>query len=334
MKEQEIQVLEQYQVDVNSTRKVRGAVLCDTKQGLLLLKELGTSKNRVPVLCNLCACLKENGMGRIDTPIMNKEGEYISIGEDEKKYILKNWHIGRECDIRREEDILAAVSNLARIHRILRNRSFDTESDGKLVLSGEDVRQMYARYNREMKKVRSFIRKKVDKGEFEQLYLKYYDSMYALADGARVALENSAYENLLTRSENEGHYTHGEYNYHNLIMTARGVATTNFEHFHQDVQMMDLYYFMRKVLEKNQWDVRLGNRILETYGRILTLKKEELDFLAILISYPEKFRKAANSYYRAKKSFIPKKNTEKLEISAAQIEMRKAFLRQIFAFHL
>lgn len=334
MKEQEIQVLEQYQIEVNSTRKVRGAVLCDTKQGLFLLKELGTSRSRVPVLCNLCSCLKENGIGRIDTLISNKEGEYISLGEDEKSYVLKNWYAGRECDIRREDDILVSVSNLARIHRVLRNRCLEETSETKLVLAGEDIRQLYGRYNREMKKVRTFIRKKVDKGEFEQLYLQYYDSMYTLAEDAKHALIESGYEMLYDKSKREGHYTHGEYNYHNLIMTARGVATTNLEHFHQDVQITDLYYFMRKVLEKNQWNAHLGSRMLEAYNRILPLAKEELDFLAILISYPEKFRKAANSYYRANKSFIPKKNKEKLEMAAAQIEMRKAFLGQIFAFHL
>lgn len=334
MKEQEYQVLEQYQVDVNSTRKVRGAVLCDTKQGLLLLKELNTSKGRVPVLCKLCECLQKNGMERVDMPLKNQEDSYISIGADGNFYLLKHWFAGRECEVRREDDTVMAVSNLARLHRVLRNRDFTVDMEQPPVVEGEDMRGMYLRYNREMKKVRSFIRKKVDKGEFERLYLTYYESMYELAEQARMALEESGYERLYHRSLEQGHYTHGEYNYHNLLMTARGVATTNLEHFHKDLQLTDLCYYMRKTLEKNQWNVRPGSRILEAYNRICPLGEEELRFLAISISYPEKFRKVANSYGRANKAFIPKKNQEKLEIAASQSEMRKAFLQEIFSFHL
>lgn len=334
MKEQELQILEQYDVEVNSTRQVRGAVLCDTDRGLLLLRELNISKGRVTVLNRLCDCLYANGFDRIDRMIANREQEYVTVAENKTAYVLKRWFFGRECDIRREEDVTAAAANLARLHRILRKRDFTAQDEAAPIVTGEDVRQMYARYNREMKKVRAFIRKKVDKTEFELLYLKYYESMYEPADRAREALEASGYENLLKQSRKEGHYTHGEYNYHNLIMTPRGPATTNLEHFHNDVQMTDLYYYMRKVLEKNQWSVRLGSRMLEAYDRILPIQETELDFLAVLFSYPEKFRKAANSYSRSNKAFLPKKNLEKLELAVQQTQQRNTFLRQIFSFHL
>ena len=50
MKDYEIQVLDQYDMNVNSTRKTRGAVLCETSEGLLLLQKLGTSAKRIPIL--------------------------------------------------------------------------------------------------------------------------------------------------------------------------------------------------------------------------------------------------------------------------------------------
>ena len=39
MKDYGISVLTQYQMEVFGTHKVRGAILCDTDKGLLLLKE-------------------------------------------------------------------------------------------------------------------------------------------------------------------------------------------------------------------------------------------------------------------------------------------------------
>lgn len=87
-------------------------------------------------------------------------------------------------------------------------------------------------------------------------------------------------------------------------------------------------------MEKNQWSARLCNRMLEAYNRVCPLSEHELTFLAICISYPEKFWKAANSYYRSNKVFIPMKSLEKLEVSVRQMEMRKQFLEQTFSFRL
>ena len=334
MKDQEIHVLEQYDINVNSTRKVRGAVLCDTKQGLMLLRKLETSPKRILVLCRLLECLKENGFDRIDCIVANREEQWISVTQEGESYVLKRWFAGKECDICKEDDVLKAVRNLAEIHRILRNVNLCGEEKNTLILTGEDLRNTFDRHNREMKKVRAFIRTKVEKGDFELLFLKYFDAMYELARAATQRLEASEYETLLTQSRREGHYTHGDYNYHNLLMTGRGIATTNFEHFHQDVQITDLYYFIRKTMEKNQWSARLCNRMLEAYDRVCPLSEHELTFLAICISYPEKFWKAANSYYRGSKVFIPMKSLEKLEVSVRQMEMRKQFLEQTFSFRL
>ena len=50
MQEFEQKILEQYDIEVNSTRKVRGAVLCETNKGVFLLKEVTTSEKRIPGL--------------------------------------------------------------------------------------------------------------------------------------------------------------------------------------------------------------------------------------------------------------------------------------------
>ena len=48
--------------------------------------------------------------------------------------------------------------------------------------AGRDPLEEMERHNREMRKVRSFIRSRVSKNEFEYLYLEHYDRMYRLAE--------------------------------------------------------------------------------------------------------------------------------------------------------
>ena len=47
MREYELEVLEQYDIEVISTRKTRGAYFCNTKEGLMLLGPAGISVGRM-----------------------------------------------------------------------------------------------------------------------------------------------------------------------------------------------------------------------------------------------------------------------------------------------
>lgn len=333
MRDNELTILEQYDIDVKNTRKVREAVLCESQQGLFLIKELRFSENRLRVLECLGEHLKQRGCDHIDWILKTKEDELFSVSEDGTKYFLKRWFSGRECDIRKEKDVLDAVANLARIHLALRDFE-GADGEEFIVKEAEDLRQEYFRHNREMKKVRSFMRNKVDKGDFELAFLKHFDFMYATADFALERLEKSNYEELLSKSKQNKVLVHGDYNYHNVMMTHSGIATTNFEQVHRNVQITDLYYFLRKAMEKNRWDSLLGHKMINCYQKYIPLQEGELEYIAICLAYPEKFWKVANSYHRSRKVWIPAKNLEKLELVIKQTEQKKAFLETIFSFHL
>jgi len=62
------------------------------------------------------------------------------------------------------------------------------------------MKEEYMRHNRELKKVRKFMRSVSPKGEFEFAFLKYFDSMYQWADAAVNLLEDSDYEKLYKKT--------------------------------------------------------------------------------------------------------------------------------------
>lgn len=327
MKENELEVLDQYNIEVKSTRKIRGAIVCETSQGTFLLKEMNFSEKRIPALHMLYQHIESQGYKNVDVIIKNKENELFSTTEMGTKYLLKRWFHGKECDNKREQDILDGVQNLALLHRIMKMPCED-------VISRECLWEEFLRHNREMKKVRTFIRGKVGKGEFELVFLKHFDMMYEWAEAASEKLNNSGYQELLKQSLEEGAIVHGDYNYHNILISPSGLATTNFEHFYHGIQLSDFYYFLRKTMEKNQWNVELGNKMLECYNRILPMTETELSYLAVCIAYPEKFWKAANSYYRSRKAWISTKSLEKLELSIRQTEEKRKFLKELFSYGL
>lgn len=334
MREHELNILEQYDINVKNTKKVRDAVLCDTDKGLFLIKEVRVSEKRLQLLEQLGKHIRQQGYENIDWILKNKEDGLVVVSEEGTKYFLKKWFPGRECDIYKEKDVLDAVENLTRVHCVLRNFTPEDSDESLFMTRGEDLRQEYFRHNREMKKVRTFIRDRVGKGDFELAFLKHFDAMYTQADHALEELKASNYEELYNESIKSCKIIHGDYNYHNVLMTYSGMATTNFEHAQMNLQIVDLYYFLRKVMEKHHWDVELGDKILNCYQKYLPFKEGELKFISICLAYPEKFWKTANSYYRSRKVWIPVKNLEKLEMVIKQTEEKKEFLRSIFSYGL
>lgn len=329
MKDYSLNVLEQYEIEVSGTRKVRGAILCDTNAGVLLLREAAVSDKKVPVLEALTTHLTHHGYPRVDSIFLNKEGEFITKAEDGTRYVLKRWFSGWECDVKKEQEVLESVKNLARLHKIMKMPGEEVRE-----FAGNDLREEFLRHNRELRKVRAFIRGRTAKGDFENAVLKHFDAMYEWAGTAGERLAESGYERLLQKSREEGAVTHGDYNYHNVLMTPKGMATTNFEHFTNDIQIEDFYYFMRKVMEKYEWNVELARAMLRTYQDIRPLSEEEQEYMAIRLSYPEKFWKLVNSYYHSNKAWIPGKNVEKLQTAIDQTEKKKRLLKSIFSFHL
>lgn len=347
MREYELEVLEQYDIEIISTRKIRGAFFCDTNEGTMLLKETTISDRRALLLYLLLCHLEKEGYTGVDTPVFTKEQTLVSTSRDGGRYMLKKWYSGRECDVRREQDILEAGRNLARLHQYMRWKDI-AEMNGHEVLqtactsaaetiippTGRHLKEEFLCRTREMKKVRSYIRSRVSKGPFEYLFLEHFEKMYHLAMQVTARLEESEYEALYRDSISEKRLVHGDYNYHNVLMLPGGTATTNFDHFRADVQVQDLYYFLRKVMEKHKWREELGDAVLNSYSSIRNLERREMEYLALKLAYPEKFWKTASMYYHSNKAWVPEKSVEKLQLSITQTEEKMRFLKKVFTFTL
>ena len=61
--------------------------------------------------------LREKGLERLDFPVRNKEGGFLVKDREETTYLLREWHEGRECDVRELSEVEEAVRALAFLHR-------------------------------------------------------------------------------------------------------------------------------------------------------------------------------------------------------------------------
>lgn len=327
--EYELEVLEHYDIVVRSTRKIRGAFFCETDKGTMLLKETKISEQRARLLYAVLCTLDTRGNIKADIPVPAEDGGLLTDSRDGRKYMLKKWYQGRECDVRQERDILKASEKLAVLHR-------ETEGilSGMSAPAGRDPVEEIRRHNRELKKVRGFIRNRVAKNEFEYLFLENFEKMYKLAEEVLERMEDSGCSVLWREGKQRGNTVHGEYNYHNLIMTDFDVAVVNFEHLHAGTQLQDLYYFLRKTMEKYTWKQKTGREIVDAYNSIRQLSHTEREYVGLRLAYPEKYWKTARGYYQSNKAWLPQKYVEKLQLAVRQNEEKKAFLQSIFSIDI
>ena len=327
MNDRDLQVLEQYPFTVRGSFRVRGAFLLDTSEGRRLIREYSGSVQKLEMEQKLLLHLQEQGY-LVDRMEPDQEGKLASVWREYNSYVVKEALEGRECDTRSESEIMKAASLLGSLHLSMRN-CMELSEEEYVRMIGSDAEDELRRHNRELKKIDRFIRKKTRKNEFETAYLSCFPKILEEAEWMERMLESSAYKKLRQRALEEGHFCHGEYTHHNILVNGSRMAVINFEKCSINVQINDLYHFMRKILEKQNYDFRLGIKMLRAYEEKNPLSPEEREYLGIRMEYPEKFWKLANYYYNTNKAWIPGKHMEKLEKFLGQQEKRVSFSREL-----
>ncbi len=323
MNDRAVSLLEHYEIEVRRTWKGRGSILCDSDRGLLIMKEYGGPVEKIGFQEYLLQHILASGVLRAESILRTREDELIVRDQDGTAYIVKTYCEGRECDHRSAQECCQAVGTLALLHDIC-------DLSGCKALEGQPVfcvEKEYEKHNRELKKVRKFLREKSQKTDFEIYLMKHYD--YFLDIALQITRELGYY------AYGEDSYAfpivcHGDYQYHNIIQTEEGSVLINFEKCVRDYPIRDLYLFMRKLLEKNNWSQSLGDMLLSSYNDVRPLDERDRRQLYFRFAYPEKFWKIVNFYYNNGKAWIPGRNMEKMEKLFAQEREKQLFLKSAF----
>lgn len=315
------EIAEKYDFEVQNTTRGRGILILHTSDGLKALKEYKGSGRHLIWSQEVLEQIYQEGRIFVDSCVRNKEGEFITQATDGSKYIIKNWCEARDCDVKKVEDVCMAVRGLAVLHN--RMESFGVEE--KLYVAKELIEEFNA-HNQEIRRVRKYLYGKNNRTEFESLATNCCDMF--IHEGIEAIKHLAEFE---PKANLKKGLCHGNYNFHNVSFQGEIPVIVNFEKQNYNYLMADLYSFLRKIMEKTDWDAELGNRMINEYDRERTVRKEDLELLAIMFSYPEKFWKLLNGYFNSNKAWVPRKKLEKLEKLVDQNRYRLEFIKTIYS---
>lgn len=320
MKDKAEKIVEQYDLEVLGIRRGRGTYIYETNRGTKVFKPVKASEERIKTL----ELLLERIGGRMNILVGNyvigKEEKWICENEEGEPCILKEHIEGREWDLENEQELLQATEILGQLHMVLKGNYFPMSAPWNLEVE---------KRNREMQRTRKFMRNQKRKTPFESLYLKVYPEFEKEFLKVAKQLEESGYEALWQKAREEGQLCHGDFTYHNLVHCGNVAAVLNFESVYKGIQIDDLYHFLRKAMEKNNWNFSLWEKMLASYDKVRPVSREELNYLYLRFSYPEKYWKIANHYQNSRKTRIPEKDMKKLEILINQGKEKNTFLEKM-----
>lgn len=322
-------LLAQYDLTVYKAGRVKGSWILETEQGLKHLGNISYSEGKVRFEQKIKEFAGMQGFSALDFYVPNREQQFLVSGPYNETFVMRNWFFGEECNVKCREEVLLAVKTLARLHTCMANVPLTEEE--KAFCRQPKLTETMEKRNKELRRVRTYIRSKKQKSLFEQKFLSQFEFQFALAEQAATRLDKEAYDRYYEAKLGEGSMLHGSFTHHSvLVLSKESMAVTGFEKAMAGIQIFDLHLLFRKMMEKWEWNTALGAEMLSAYDHIRPIPQEEYRLLYILLSYPEKFWKVANQYYNNRKSWIPEKNMQKLLQTMEQAEKKEESIKELF----
>lgn len=320
MYQYELEVLEKYGIHTDNLVRGRGAWICETEEGLRILQEYPGSVQKLIWQKLLQEKIEDAGYALTDMLIPNLEGELYSRDRAGTVYILRNWYRGRECDTHAAADIRRGAQTLARIHRVMTIPFQEQYAPPSLY-------EECLRHNRELKRAAGYLKKKRQKNEFEELLSSWMEEFIRQGESAVEKMHGFSERQFTPQGEITA--CHGDFTQHNVLFSGQQTIVIGFQKWNFDRPSADLYRYMRKILEKNDWNVQLYDQILDWYEEIRPQDEEERMDLMLRLSYPWKNWKLVNYYMQSPKTMPLKKNMEKMQKILRQQQNWLRFVQKV-----
>lgn len=323
MVEQTLGILEQYELEIVNVRKGRGNYIVNCKNGDFVLKEYYGSEEKANLQKELTDHIGNATDVVVQRFVENKEGGLFSQDRDGTNFALQTYMEGRECDLKDEKECHLAIRTMAKMHKGM----YITSEKISQNVTPYSLKREFEKRNTELRRIRRYLREKRNKNEFERFLYGNFNMFFE--KGLEVEEAWDVYDQYSQPKDSEFTFCHGDYQHHNVWMTSEQLMVLQFEKYLSDLPCRDLYLFMRKLLEKNNWDKEVGLNVLVEYEKERPLPIIERISMIYRFAYPEKFWKIANYYFNSKKSFMPEKNMEKLGKLLIQEEQKEIFIGDI-----
>lgn len=231
MSEKLAEVFEQYDMEVLSSKKGRGATIITTPEGVRILEPFRGNVTRLEQEFVLKQLLVKQGCTNIDSILPNTDGQLLTCDKYRQPFVMKEHFEGTECDMHEAEDIVRSIKVLAKFHVYGQQVIKDFEEAWKNHLRQKELRRMEE------------IRLALENGE----ELEKLSSLYEISEKALEQVYDLAETGVLP----EGDFT-GSCEEKNSDRNKNNSVEKLFQRHNQEIKKIQRY--IMKVKRKNEFE--------------------------------------------------------------------------------
>lgn len=303
---------------------MKGVYLLKTDKGNKCLKKVGYGLQKIMYLYKAKEYIINNGFEKTDRYNLTVELTPYAIVNDDI-YTVTEWIEGRECDFKKEPELINASETLARFH--LCAREFIPDENLKVRDDIGKLPQTMGKRVATLNKMLDIARKNKKKSEFDEIYIKNIGFYLELAKTAMKFLDTGCYASVCEDAVTNNVLCHHDYTYHNIILSKDDEANiVDFDYCKSEIQIYDVSTLMIKALKRLNWNPDSGKMILKSYNKIKPITKEECNVLKTLLIFPQRFWRLANRYYYREAGWNEVTYTKKLKEIIDERENYMSFL--------
>jgi len=291
----EKEIAKQFNLQLESISPTRGVYLIKTDKGIKCLKRLNYGIQKLLFIYGAKEHLVRNGFPNVDRFLLTNEGNpYAEYGDD--LYVATEWVDGRECDFRNHNEVLKSASTLARLHEA--SKGYEIPEGAKLKSDLGRWPHLMVKRRDGLKKMKTMAENKLDKTEFDKLYIENVALFIGLAKEAIDTLSRSKYDDVVKKTIEDKSFCHHDYTYHNIIFTkSDDTYVIDFDYCKYEIRAYDISSFLIKVLKRNNWSFDLGAEIISEYNKISPIDEDEYMVILSFLKFPQRLWRLANRYY-------------------------------------
>lgn len=311
-----------YGIKVTSIKPCRAGYVLDTNVGKKHLRQCQCSENRILYVHAAKEHLYNNGFTNLDTysvsldnkPFMEIEGQH---------FVMTPYFDSRECEFSDDGDTIRASVALAHMHSL--GKGFKHENDAAPNDLGKLPENLGKRYEEILRMRRKAER---ERGAFDYIYLDCVDKFIELAEKSLSLLNGTEYPRLVKKTLLEGGICHHDYSYQNILIKGNITYIIGFECCCEELRIYDLVNLLRRKMRKCNWNIQKASLLLDAYGEIAPVSKDEIAVMTAMLLFPQKFWRVANKYYNSRRSWAQKNFTGMLEEVIAEYDDHIRFMKQ------
>ena len=322
-------VFKDFGINVKKCYKVRGAYICETNKGTKVIHKSDYTPAQINLQHNIKEHLIERGFNGVDRLYLSKNDTPYTVCYN-RVFVMTDWQNATEIDFYNESDIHYTMRVLAQLH--IAGEGFDAPGGNVREAKIKNLGVTYEKRYKETIKLKKRISNVGNKTDFEVLYFQNASKYIELQEMAMGLFYQEDYKKLIELARNKQTIAHHQYTYHNIKKIDEDhLVVSGFERSRYDVQLTDLVYVIKRIMQKNQWDIDLLLKIIDSYNKIRPLSPNEWTIMQGMIIFPDKFSKLCNTYYYSKRKWnynmFYRKFDNMLEYQDAQIKCAKEVLR-------